>query len=1580
MGNYSRRPYVAGNGDLIFDHDGEGRVTFNGQPVGGGIFDSASGKYLSLDGGLFYSLSGDTLSVEQAGSGDTLTIKRFSSGALGIDLAAAPAAVVTETQKTGTAASELWDVTHGGPSTDPSYDGLPGVEYVLKDFDSLNTFNLADHLIGGDGDDWIEAWEAPWYDGEYLGHAPDTDIVEGGRGQDFISGGPGDDRLYATDAVDAESVSQGLGSAEYNTGIAAADASWLYSEVDIVNGSLGEDEIYGSGGRDILHGGFGSDLIYAGNGNDYIDGDHDFALTWTWAGARGWDYQSDGRVVMTASDSRGIADPDDAELVIYLAPGANDTIFAGNGHDNVQGGFHDDVVYGGDGNDSIQGDSSKVDDLGIPIVPSQLHGRDYLAGEGGDDTIDGNGGDDIVYGGTGNDLLDGDSRYFASSTDAEYHGDDYVDGGTGDDTISGSGGADILLGGAGSDVLFGDLDGLDAMHHGDDVLYGDDGNDQLVGQGGDDVLNGGTGNDILYGDDLDVGAVQGNDQLFGGAGADELSGGLGADTLSGGEDDDGLWGDAGDDRLSGGKGGDYLEGGAGADTYVLSAGDGPENGAALDTIVDGAGQDNRLEFASNVDTGSIRLNPVADSADLIIHYADGDTVYVAGALAGSIDAYSFDGLSFTPYRDFLAAHIPNAQYLDGDAADNLVFGDGSGSPLSGAAGDDTLVGGAGDDILDGGAGANRLIGGAGADVYQINATPQIGWVSASLNIIVDNDDRSSVVRFGAGVRPIDFTGYQEFTYDTAIIISSPFNSLVIVDGKYGNVVNRFEFADGSAYTFSEFKALITEAPTVIEGDQQPQLLSGTPGRDSINGAAGADTLSGDDGGDSLDGGEGADSLVGGLGNDTYVVDDAGDIVVEAAHEGYDKVLASVDYALPDHVEALELTGPDATTGTGNALDNHLVGTGNTLLLTGGDGSDYIQGADTVDGGAGDDELHGFVVYGGDGNDRIYASAPNGYNLPQPQLWGGAGDDVYTLDNHYQTSLRAEIGESADEGTDTLILRSHVIIMPALPQHIENVRYEFTGSVWFGADGVRLGGNDLDNLIEVGRGNPDGNYVLEGFAGNDTLIGSEFDDSGSGTLGLYGGEGDDLLQGRQGDDLLDGGAGSDTLEGGSGNDVLNGMDGNDRLYGGDGSDVLEGGQGSDSLDGGRGADTLDGGAGNDYLIADDQHGGSVFRGGTGDDVLAGSRNADTYHYRSGDGRDIIDERYGHAGHTDLLILEDLDPTDVAVTRDGSSLLIDVVTDGGQIVLWKWYDNPSNRLESIEFENQTLWDMQTLHDLGLEVVFGATNDRLEGLNNQPDRMYGGGGEDSLYGYGEADQLNGDGGNDLIEGGAGDDVLTGGDGADTLEGGDGNDFLYGNTGADRISGGQGNDYVHGGKGNDSMYGNTGDDTMLGGADNDSLHGGKDNDLLFGKDGDDTLLGGAGDDTLHGDAGNDYLSGVAGNDSYRYYAGGGQDEIAEFDGNDQLLFMDIGHDQLWFERLGDNLVISVIGTPDQVAVNDWYLDASKHIEVFHSGDSMALENTGLEQLVNAMASFQKPSMGQTSLSSELRDDLSPYLAAAWQ
>ena len=47
---------------------------------------------------------------------------------------------------------------------------------------------------------------------------------------------------------------------------------------------------------------------------------------------------------------------------------------------------------------------------------------------------------------------------------------------------------------------------------------------------------------------------------------------------------------------------------------------------------------------------------------------------------------------------------------------------------------------------------------------------------------------------------------------------------------------------------------------------------------------GNDTLTGNGGDDSLDGGTGADSMIGGKGSDVYVVDNAGDKVVESGKD------------------------------------------------------------------------------------------------------------------------------------------------------------------------------------------------------------------------------------------------------------------------------------------------------------------------------------------------------------------------------------------------------------------------------------------------------------------------------------------------------------------------------------------------------------------------------------------------------------------------------------------------------------------------------------------------------------------------
>jgi serralysin len=67
-------------------------------------------------------------------------------------------------------------------------------------------------------------------------------------------------------------------------------------------------------------------------------------------------------------------------------------------------------------------------------------------------------------------------------------------------------------------------------------------------------------------------------------------------------------------------------------------------------------------------------------------------------------------------------------------------------------------------------------------------------------------------------------------------------------------------------------------------------------------------------------------MVGGLGNDTYVVDNAGDDVVELDSTANDTVYASISFTLPTRLENLSLvTNAGAINGTGNELDNVIHG-------------------------------------------------------------------------------------------------------------------------------------------------------------------------------------------------------------------------------------------------------------------------------------------------------------------------------------------------------------------------------------------------------------------------------------------------------------------------------------------------------------------------------------------------------------------------------------------------------------------------------------------------------------------------------
>ena len=176
----------------------------------------------------------------------------------------------------------------------------------------------------------------------------------------------------------------------------------------------------------------------------------------------------------------------------------------------------------------------------------------------------------------------------------------------------------------------------------------------------------------------------------------------------------------------------------------------------------------------------------------------------------------------------------------------------------------------------------------------------------------------------------------------------------------------------TSYTLksSEINLTLTgEANVNGTGNSLNNTIFGNSGNNVLDGGAGADSLVGNAGNDTLMGGVGADTMTGGTGNDWYWVDNAGDIVIELADEGTDKVFTSINYTLTDNVEDLalqEIAG--SINGTGNGLNNTITDNTKDNVLDGGAGNDIIRasgGNDTLTGGLGTDTLTG-----GLGNDRF----------------------------------------------------------------------------------------------------------------------------------------------------------------------------------------------------------------------------------------------------------------------------------------------------------------------------------------------------------------------------------------------------------------------------------------------------------------------------------------------------------------------------------------------------------------------------------------------------------------------------------
>ncbi len=711
---------------------------------------------------------------------------------------------------------------------------------------------------------------------------------------------------------------------------------------------------------------------------------------------------------------------------------------------------------------------------------------DVINGQGGNDKIDGLSGNDLLRGGMGNNTLIGGAGDDTLRAGSYSLGDNLLNGGDGNDSlsISDSYGKNTIEGGAGDDTLNA------SFSSGDNLLSGGDGNDFLISGafGSNNTLNGGNGDDIFT---TSVGGIN-NNILTGGGGKDKFV----VYNFSYYSKTNNIITDFGGVNKNINPSTAVI---AEVDTLNFQDDDSFFLFTAQNMLLTQNGNNLEITFAGTLPKGKLILENFALENLDNLSKSTGATVDLGNILfegqtsiTDSFDVFNANSTQNTVFKK-------NTVTFLNDLDNNVSGFDNSNDVINAQGGDDKIDGLSGNDLLRGGVGNNTLNGGTGDDSLNVDS-------SSGDNLLFGGDGNDSL------------------------------------------------FASGYQYYSSQYQ----------EGDDIQGDDLRLEGNNTLNGGAGNDNLS-------ASGSKGDNLLFGSDGNDSLSVSGY------YSNPGGDFFQYYNNRTLGNNT-LKGGAGDDTLSASGSAGDN---------LLCGGDGNDSLSvsgfieynydsssnsvssGNNTLNGGAGDDTLNTSgstgdnLLCGGDGNDFLYVSTPLNTRSQYPPITSdlvtqtvdaGKGDDLLSVDYTFATrgitstfDATTNIG-SITAGTDLVNYK-----------FIE--RFNILGTAY----DDNIVGNSSNDRLSTGSGGKD---TIDGGKGDDVLsvnytsatggVTSTFDattNSGSMTAGndrvsyknierfnISGTAYDDNIVGSNGNDTLflgyDGNnSGKDTIDGGKGDDVL-----------------------------------------------------------------------------------------------------------------------------------------------------------------------------------------------------------------------------------------------------------------------------------------------------------------------------------------------------------------------------------------------------------------------------------------------------------